>query len=76
MTYVLFAIYFFTACKEGFFGVSCSEKCGHCLRNKSCNHETGSCSEGCKPGYKGNSCKESKDNSLNVNYHNIRLMRG
>lgn len=64
----IFFIIFFIVCWEGFFGFYCSKDCGYCLRNKYCSYEIGDCFEGCKLGYKGNNCKESKDNSLYVNY--------
>lgn len=33
-TNVILQFIFSTECKGGFFGVNCSEKCGHCLKNQ------------------------------------------
>lgn len=52
-----------TECPDGRYGQNCSESCGHCLGNSSCNHATGQCADGCLPGYDymaDNTCKTSE----------------
>lgn len=49
----------FLECKNGYFGLECRSKCGHCLESKHCHHINGSCLNGCLHGYRGDLCNES-----------------
>ena len=44
-------------CKDGFYGVNCSDKCGHCDDNSVCNKRTGYCLMGCKTNLQPPFCK-------------------
>ncbi|XP_062618946.1 multiple epidermal growth factor-like domains protein 6 isoform X5 [Saccostrea cucullata] len=40
-------------CERGFYGINCTRLCGHCTKNATCDHVTGSCPNGdCEPGWK------------------------
>lgn len=51
------AIFCFTECKEGLYGINCSQQCvGHCRAGATCNHVTGHCDKGCDDGWTGVMC--------------------
>ena len=54
----------YLACGDGNYGVNCTETCGHCLHDDTCNFETGSCPRGCAVGWKDHVCKTGKSTSL------------
>lgn len=43
-------------CPFGYYGENCSNGCGNCLNNSTCDHLTGACTKGCEPGYKEPKC--------------------
>lgn len=48
-------------CKEGWYGVNCSQQCvGYCRDGSTCHHVTGQCNEGCAAGWTGSLCKKGK----------------
>lgn len=52
-------MFFIIACREGWFGVNCSQQCsGHCRDNATCNHVTGQCDGGCNAGWTGTLCEQ------------------
>lgn len=54
-TFSIFSL--LTECKEGWYGVSCSQqRSGHCRDGASCNHVTGHCDGGCEAGWTGYMC--------------------
>ena len=48
------------ACDSGTWGVNCSNNCGQCVNDTSCDVVNGECVYGCNPGWKGTHCTESK----------------
>ena len=44
-------------CKDGFYGVNCSDKCGYCDDNDDCDKRTGYCLMGCKTNLQPPYCK-------------------
>ncbi|KAK7471890.1 hypothetical protein BaRGS_00035474, partial [Batillaria attramentaria] len=50
-------------CVAGKYGPHCSQLCGHCKANQTCDHVTGACPNGCAAGWKGAmySCHEACD---------------
>ena len=46
----------YSECRNGTFGVDCSQTCGFCLDREPCNKETGVCEVGCAAGYHGDKC--------------------
>ena len=44
-------------CKDGFYGVNCSQKCGQCDDNNICDKGTGYCLIGCKTNLQPPFCK-------------------
>ncbi|XP_052692781.1 receptor-type tyrosine-protein phosphatase alpha-like [Crassostrea angulata] len=44
-------------CQNNTYGAGCSERCGHCLNEKGCDHVNGTCPSGCEAGYYGSWCK-------------------
>lgn len=46
-----------TVCKDGFYGVNCSKKCGQCDDNYICDKGTGYCLMGCKTNLQPPFCK-------------------
>lgn len=53
--------FFLTACRPGFFGNHCNERCNsHCLAIKHCRNTDGTCIDGCKNGYIGERCDKCK----------------
>ena len=51
----------FIECEVGSYGSSCRENCSvNCKIPKTCNRETGRCTNGCQPGWDGITCKTSK----------------
>lgn len=46
----------FKACPFGMFGGKCSQICGRCLSNVTCNPVNGKCSGGCDEGCMGSYC--------------------
>lgn len=54
-----FAFFMSIACREGWFGVNCSQQCSeHCRDNATCNHVTGQCDGGCNAGWTGTLCDQ------------------
>lgn len=53
-------ILFILECPNYKYGIDCSETCGHCLNNTTCQHTTGTCLEGCDDGYLKHDCKTRK----------------
>nr|XP_022309275.1 platelet endothelial aggregation receptor 1-like [Crassostrea virginica] len=50
-------------CEVGSYGSSCRENCSvNCKIPKTCNRETGRCTNGCQPGWDGISCKTKCSN--------------
>lgn len=49
-------IYFIVACKHGYYGKNCTNACGNCLNNRTCNNVNGTCIDGCSEGLKGDLC--------------------
>ena len=47
----------FTACDAGSYGNNCTERCGHCLNNETCDVVCGKCQHGCGSGWMGDVCK-------------------
>lgn len=45
------------ACSSSFYGIGCTEKCGHCTDVNHCDYINGTCSTGCSAGYLGDLCK-------------------
>lgn len=41
---------------SGYYGENCTNRCGNCLNNKTCNNVNGNCSDGCSEGFKGDIC--------------------
>ncbi|XP_052694159.1 multiple epidermal growth factor-like domains protein 10 [Crassostrea angulata] len=48
-------------CERGFYGIECSETCGHCRDVSQCSHINGTCLTGCEAGFKGGLCKTGCD---------------
>lgn len=42
-------------CKDGYYGVKCTEMCGACIGNV-CNQLTGNCPDGCTDNWTGKNC--------------------
>lgn len=42
------------------YGIDCTETCGHCLNNTTCQHTHGTCLQGCDVGYINHYCKTRK----------------
>lgn len=54
-------MYSWSDCKEGWYGVNCSQRCsGHCRDSTVCNHLTGKCDGGCDAGWTDNLCDKGK----------------
>lgn len=49
--------FYFKACGINFYGIRCTEKCGHCSDGNLCDHINGKCATGCSAGYQGDLCK-------------------
>lgn len=49
--------FYFKACYINFYGIRCTEKCGHCSDGNLCDHINGTCATGCSAGYQGDLCK-------------------
>lgn len=49
-------IYFIEACKHGYYGENCTNTCGNCSNNQTCNNVNGTCIDGCSEGFKGDFC--------------------
>ena len=45
-----------SACPDHFYGEGCTEKCGTCKDNTSCDKAYGYCLYGCAEGYTGDNC--------------------
>lgn len=59
--------YIFQACREGLYGVNCSQQCvGHCRDNTVCNHVTGHCGNGCAAGWTGTFCNKGAFKFLTI----------
>lgn len=56
------------ACPSGHYGEKCSETCGNCSQNLTCNHINGTCNGACVKGLKGQFCKTGKMYSLTMSY--------
>lgn len=52
-----FCRFYLKACDISFYGVRCTEKCGHCSDGNLCDHINGTCATGCSAGYQGDLCK-------------------
>lgn len=52
--------FFFAACPYSKYGGNCSETCGNCFKNLTCNHIDGTCINGCQKGFRGQFCRSSK----------------
>lgn len=48
-------------CERGFYGIECSETCGHCGDVSQCSNVNGTCLSGCDAGFKGDLCKTGKE---------------
>lgn len=40
---------YFIECEEGYFGITCSSRCGHCANGETCDKHSGRCYGGCVP---------------------------
>lgn len=49
--------FYFKACDINFYGIRCTEQCGHCSDGNLCDHINGTCATGCSAGYQGDLCK-------------------
>ena len=47
-----------SVCDKFRYGQNCSEECGHCKDNKTCNPIDGVCNNSCSPGFTGEMCKK------------------
>lgn len=47
-------------CPRFTYGNGCFERCGNCANGATCDHVTGTCSQGCMPGYTGIKCDAGK----------------
>lgn len=67
------SIFFFVACPHSKYGGNCSETCGNCFKNLTCNHVNGTCIKGCQNGFRGQFCRSSKSiasyKSMNGSVH-------
>ena len=45
-------------CSEGYFGIGCIERCGHCVNLTQCHNVYGTCLSDCEAGFKGEYCRE------------------
>ncbi|XP_062568546.1 multiple epidermal growth factor-like domains protein 10 isoform X2 [Saccostrea cucullata] len=48
-------------CVNEFYGLNCTEKCGHCKSGTYCNKLTGICEEGCEDHWEGSTCNVCKN---------------
>ena len=48
---------FIQVCKDGFYGSSCQNNCGHCLNGEHCDKRNGTCIKGCQPHFLYPLCK-------------------
>lgn len=53
-------VYYFSACRSGFYGADCLLACGHCFGPDTCYHVNGSCLGGCQAGFTGDKCNTCK----------------
>lgn len=51
--------YSIVACMHGYYGKNCTDDCGNCFNNQTCNNVNGTCTDGCSEGFKGDLCKSS-----------------
>lgn len=58
--YIQVLPFFFAACPYSKYGGNCSETCGNCFKNLTCNHIDGTCINGCQKGFRGQFCRSSK----------------
>lgn len=49
--------YMFLECVDGYYNVSCTGKCGHCLYEELCNKVNGHCPSGCTPNFQAPLCQ-------------------
>ena len=47
----------FSACDDHYFGDGCSQMCGYCKNNSTCDKASGNCLYGCSDGYSGDDCR-------------------
>lgn len=44
-------------CKDGFYNVNCTERCGHCTNSEVCDKQNGSCVNGCSQNFQMPLCQ-------------------
>lgn len=70
----VYHIFCITECKEGWYGVNCSQQCsGHCRDGAICNQVTGLCDGGCEVGWTGYLCDKGFTYIFTSHYFSLRL---
>lgn len=57
-------------CEGGFYGLSCSESCGHCKTGTFCNNIIGVCPNGCQNHWNGFKCDSKTIKYMPFQLHN------
>lgn len=63
----------FKECENRTYGANCSQHCGHCQNETTCNTVDGDCTEGCASGYnytKNRTCHEGKSFGF-INFYSL-----